>query len=105
MRRLVSALFVACVVALIVAACGSGPSPAPTPTPGGGGNGGGNGGQQPPAVNTAPQIKSIAFSDTRIEVGTPVTITAVVEDAETPVANLEYRWSAETGTFSGNTAV
>ena len=106
MRRIVTAVFVACVVALIVAACGSaGPSPAPTPTPGGGGNAGGNGGQQPPVVNTAPQIKSITFSDTRVEVCTPVTITAVFEDAETPVASLEYRWSAETGTFSGNTAV
>jgi hypothetical protein len=52
-----------------------------------------------------PQIKSITFSDTRVEAGTPVTLTAVVEDAETTFANLEYRWSAETGTFSSNKAV
>jgi hypothetical protein len=102
MRRIAAAGVVVCVTALIVAACGSaGPSPSPTP---GGGNGGGTGAPPPPVVNTPPQITSITFSDTRVEVGTPVTITAVVEDAETPVANLEYRWSAETGTFSGSTA-
>lgn len=61
--------------------------------------------EPPPPVNTAPQIKSIAISDTRVEVGTPVTLTATVEDAETPVANLEFRWSAPTGTFTGNGAV
>lgn len=61
--------------------------------------------EPPPAVNTAPQIKSIVISDTRVEVGTPVTLTATVEDAETPVANLEFRWSAGTGTFTGNGAV
>jgi hypothetical protein len=103
MRRITVAALIIGAAALIAAACGSaGPGPSPTP----GGNGGGNGGQQPPpVVNTPPQIKSITFSDTRIEVGTPVTLTAVVEDAETPVANLDYRWSSETGTFSGNTAV
>lgn len=105
MRRVLPAVFVACVAALIAAACGSGPSPAPSPAPGGGGNAGGNGGQPPPVVNTAPQIKSITFSNTRVEAGTPVTITAVAEDAETPIANLEFRWSADTGTFSGNKAV
>jgi hypothetical protein len=107
MRRVIPAVFVACAAALIAAACGSaGPTPSPTPTPGGGGSAGGNGGQQPPTVvNTAPQIKSITFADTRVEAGTPVTLTAVVEDADTPIANLEFRWSAETGTFSGNTAV
>jgi hypothetical protein len=104
MRRLALVCLVTCVTALIAAACGS-VGPSTSPTPGGGGNGGGNGGQQPPVVNTAPQIKSITVSDTRVEAGTPVTLTAVVEDAETPIANLEFRWSAETGTFSGNTAV
>jgi hypothetical protein len=96
MRRTAVAALVTCTAALIAAACGStGVSPSPTP----------GGGQPPPVVNTAPQIKSITFGEPRVEVGTPVTLTAVVEDAETPVANLEFRWSAETGTFSGNTAV
>jgi len=61
--------------------------------------------EPPPVVNTAPQIKSLTASDTRVEVGTPITLTATVEDLETPVANLEFRWSAQTGTFTGNGAV
>jgi len=56
----------------------------------------------PPPVNTPPEIKSIAVSDSRIETGgPPVTVTAVVEDLETPPAGLTYAWSAETGAFSG----
>ena len=70
-----------------------------TPTPPSGGGGGGGGGGS--VTNTPPQIKSITVSDTRVEVGTPVTLTAVVEDLETPVANLTYEWSALTGSFSG----
>ena len=34
----------------------------------------------------------------------PITLTATVEDAETPVANLTYAWTAETGSFSGTGA-
>jgi len=97
-RRRIAIAVVVCVAALVAAACGSA-GPGPSPTPGGGGQ------QPPPVVNTAPQIKSITVSDTRVEAGTPVTLTAVVEDAETPVANLQFRWSAETGTFSSNKAV
>ena len=100
-RTGVGSLF-ALVAALIVAACGS-PYVAPSPSPGGG-SGGGGVQEPPPVVNTPPQIKSITVSDTRVEVGTPVTLTAVAEDAETPIASLEFRWSADTGTFSGNTA-
>jgi hypothetical protein len=37
-------------------------------------------------------------------VGVPVTLTATVEDAETPVANLTYKWTAENGTFAGEGA-
>ena len=44
----------------------------------------------PPVNNTPPQIKSITASDTRVEVDTPMTITATVEDVETPIANLTY---------------
>jgi hypothetical protein len=78
---------------LIAGACG-GPPISPSPPP------------PPPVVNTPPQIKSIAASDTRVEAGgAPVTMTAVVEDLETPPANLTYTWSAETGTFGGTGAI
>ena len=92
--RLVAAL----TAAVVFGSCG-GPGTQPSPP-----SGGGNGGQQP-QPNTPPQIKSIAVSDPRIEVGTPVTVTAVVEDAETPVANLTYAWtSSAPGTFAGSGA-
>lgn len=93
MRRVLAGAVVATAVSLIVAACGS--STSPTPPPGGG---------QPPPVNTPPQIKSITVPDGRAEVGTPVTVTAVVEDQETPVANLTYAWTADAGTFAGTGA-
>lgn len=56
-------------------------------------------------MNTPPQIKSMTLSDTRAEVGTPTTVTALVEDQETAVANLTHTWTADTGTFSGTGAV
>jgi hypothetical protein len=90
MRRLQAALLVISVTVLAIAGCG-GPGPQPTPQPP----------PPPPPVNTAPQIRSIALSATRAEVGVPITLTATVEDAETPVANLTYAWTADTGTFSG----
>ena len=87
-------------VALTMTACGS-PPITPSPPPGGG-NGGGGVQQPPPVVNHPPTIKTIAASTTRVEVGTPVTLTATVEDSETPTGNLTYTWTAETGTFSGS---
>ena len=97
MRRVLLGIIAACLGAAFITACGSPATPSPNP--------GGGGGGQPPPVNAAPQIKSITASDTRVEVGTPVTLTAVVEDQETPVANLIYTWSADTGTFTGTGAV
>ena len=96
MRRIVSGRLVSLVAASIMGACG-GTTPI-TPTPGGGGNGGGT------TVNTPPQVKSIGVSNTRVEVGTPVTLTAVVEDQETPVANLSFAWTFPSGstTATGN---
>ena len=104
MRRSTALGIAAGVAGLIVAACG-GPRTNPSPIPGGGGNGGGV--EQPPPVNTPPQIKSITVSDTRVETGAPVTLTAVVEDAETPVANLLFAWTfplagSTSGSVSGN---
>ncbi|HYT74584.1 MAG TPA: hypothetical protein VEL79_07545 [Vicinamibacterales bacterium] len=95
MRRVALAALAAALTAAIIAACGGSTPVAPTSS--GSGTGGSGGG----TPNTPPTIKSIAVSDTRIEVGTPVTLTATVEDAETPVDNLTYQWTAATGTFSG----
>jgi len=106
MRRIAAAGLAVCVAALVVTSC-KGPGVSPTETPGGGGTGGGGGQQPPPAVNTSPVVKSITVSDTRVEAGTPVTLTAVVEDAETPVANLSFGWTfpvsgGVTGTSNGS---
>jgi hypothetical protein len=97
MRRLLGTL-VACALAVLVAACG-GANVGPTPNPGGGGNGGSQ--QPPPAINTPPQVKSITVSDARVEAGAPVTLTAVVEDAETPVTSLSYAWTFPPGSITG----
>jgi hypothetical protein len=77
---------------------------APTvPTPSGGGSNGGSGSGGGGAVNTPPVVQSIvAGSDAHAEVGAPITLTATVTDAETPVDQLTYAWSAPTGTFSGS---
>lgn len=94
MGRVVAGGLFACAAAAFVTACGSGPAPSPNP----------GGGTPPPVVivNTPPQIKSTSASAASTEVGTPVTLTAIVEDAETPVGNLTYEWKADTGTFTGS---
>ena len=97
MRRTV----IVCAIAVALAACGGSPI-----KPGGGGTGGGNGGGGGgggvgEVPNTPPVVKAIVASDTRVEVGSPVTLTATVEDAETPVANLAYAWTVPNGTIAG----
>jgi hypothetical protein len=77
------------------AACGgspNGPGPINPPPP------------PPPPVNTPPVIDSITASASRTEVDTDVTLTATVRDAETPVSQLTYAWSADAGTFTGTGA-
>jgi len=79
----------AAAVAVIVGASCSGPTkPGPPP---------------PPTVGpaTPPIIKSIAVPSSRVEAGTDVPITAVIEDAETPLAALAFQWSASAGTIMG----
>lgn len=91
MRSWTAASAAALLGMLAVAGCGgpgTGPTPPPPPPP-------------PPPVNVAPQIRSLTASDARAEVDVPITLTAVVEDAETPVATLTFAWTADTGTFSG----
>lgn len=77
------------IVALAVtgAACGSPNRPTP----------------QPPVVGpaTAPVIRSIAVPTSRVETGRDITITAVVEDAETPLSQLTYVWTSNIGTITG----
>jgi hypothetical protein len=90
MRRVWAGSLVALAAALIMAACGGGAGPTPIPPP-----------PPPPVVNTPPVVKSIAVSDTRVEAGAPVTLTATVEDAETPVANLSFSWTIPPGSVTG----
>jgi hypothetical protein len=81
-------------LATLAGACGGTPSPvAPTPpviVP-------------PIVVNTPPTIESISISSNRVEAGEQVDLTAVVKDAETPIDQLAYTWSAGpvNGTFAG----
>ncbi len=92
MRRTCAA--VAMALAALVVACGGspgGPGPVTPPPP-----------TQP--VNAPPTIESIALGAERVEVTDEVTVTATVRDAETPVAELQYAWSADGGTFSGEGA-
>jgi hypothetical protein len=86
---------VACALAVVAAACGS-KSPL---VPSGGGGNPGNGGGPIDVINTPPVVKSVVASDTRIEAGSPVTLTATVEDAETPVDKLQFAWTLPPGTM------
>lgn len=76
------------------------------PTKGGGG--GGTTTCTPPA-NTPPVIVSIAAQGTRknepadfADVDESIPIAAVVQDAETPLDQLQLTWTASAGTFSGS---
>lgn len=89
-----AAVLVAGLVLLALAGCQGKPPAGPTPPPP----------PPPPPVNTAPQIRSLAASDQRAEVDVPITLTATVEDAETPAAGLTYAWTSDVGTFSGTGA-
>jgi hypothetical protein len=94
--------------ALLVWGCGGSPStPGGVPPP----PGGGGTPPPPPPSNNAPTIQSISVKGTRpnepanfADAGETVQVTADVKDDETPVAQLQYNWSAPTGTFSGTGA-
>ncbi len=60
----------------------------------------------PPTVKitTPPVVRSVTAPTTRVEAGQEFAIAAVVEDAETPLTNLTYVWSANTGTVTGTGA-
>jgi len=73
-------------------ACGGPTKPTPPPPP--------------PMVGpaTPPIIRSITVPVVRVETATDVTITAVVEDAETPLTQLTYLWTANAGAITGTGA-
>lgn len=58
---------------------------------------------KPPVVGnaSAPVIQSIAVPSARVETGQNVAIAAVVEDAETPLTQLAYTWTTNTGVITG----
>ena len=96
MRQFVAGVAAIAVVAALLVACGghsSGPSAPDT------GSGGGTGAN--PGTNTPPAIESITPSTTRVEVNAPITVTAVVTDAETPVSALTFKWTSDNGSFDG----
>jgi len=98
-----SRLMMIALVAAVAAAAGCGgtptrpapvtssPAPTPTPTP------------TVPKPNEAPIITSLTTSSPRAEEDNEVTVTASVEDVDTPVDQLTYAWSATpvNGTFTG----
>ena len=57
----------------------------------------------PPPPNTAPVVRSVTTNRTQVDAGQEVEVTAVAEDAQTPVELLSYEWAAEPpgGTFTG----
>lgn len=101
-RRVLTCVVLAGVVAVLMSACG-GPTPT-TPTPP----------VLPPETppsNNLPVVESITIQGTRpkepagfSDVGENVVVTAKVRDDETPVDQLQYSWSAPLGTFTGTGA-
>jgi hypothetical protein len=87
------------VLAIVILACGCGGSPtgpreiiSPPPVD-----------TTPAKPNEAPVISSLTTAIPRVEADEEVTVTAVVQDAETPIDQLSYQWSAMpvNGEFSG----
>ena len=84
-----SARLAAGVLVVLGAACNGPTTPPPPP---------------PPVVGpaTAPVIRAIAVPSSRVEAGQDITMTAIVEDAETPLSQLTYQWVASAGTITGS---
>lgn len=61
---------------------------------------------KPPDVGpaTPPVVRSITVPAARVETGQDVTISTVVEDAETPLTQLTFIWSANAGMITGSGA-
>jgi hypothetical protein len=99
MRRAATRWIVSVVGLALMSACGGHTPLVPTGSGSGGGGTGGTGGGT--VTNTPPVVKSIVVSNGNAEVGTPITVTATVEDAETALDTLTNTWSAANGTFAG----
>jgi hypothetical protein len=82
-------------LAVLAAACGgsSPTTPREVPTP-----------PAPVVTNTLPVIDAITASQSRVEIDTDVTLTAIVRDAETHVSQLRFDWRADVGTITGDGA-
>jgi hypothetical protein len=97
----VGGLLGGCAAGLILLGCGSSPNgPGSVPAPPGGG--------VTPPPNNPPTIVSIVVQGTRpkepanfADVGDSVQVTANVKDDETPIAQLQFNWSASVGTIAG----
>jgi hypothetical protein len=92
-----SRLVLALCACLLLAACGGSPTAPPPPPP-----------PPPPPANSLPSIDGIAVQGRRAgqparfaDVRETVDVVATVRDAETPVDELTYQWTATTGTFTG----
>ncbi len=75
----------------LAAGCSSGGVTEPTP---------------PPVTNSPPAITLLVTNQDHVEAGAEVDVTATVTDAETPVDQLQFAWSATpaNGTFTGTGA-
>jgi hypothetical protein len=96
-RQWVAATVCAATLTLTLVGCGENtgsPTPPTPPTP------------PPVVVNTPPVIQSIAVSSPRVDATDEIQVTSVVQDAETPLEQLTYTWSASPaiGTFTGTGA-
>lgn len=98
--RFFTSLFVATLLAVLFAGCGGSPTTPPPPPP------------PPPVINppanAAPSIDGITVQGRRpkqpvrfADLKETVDVTATVRDAETPLDDLIYQWSASAGTFTG----
>jgi hypothetical protein len=98
-RRSVTQAAVVTAVALAIGACSGGGSPTqPSPPPP----------VVTPPANALPSIDAIAVQGRRerqparvADLRESVDVTATVRDAETPIDELVYQWSATAGSFSG----
>jgi hypothetical protein len=99
-RPIVGASLATVLCGLLIAACGSSPSgPTPPPPP------------PPPPANSLPIIESIRVKGRRAnqpanfaDLSETIDVAATVHDNETPVAELEFQWTATAGTFEGTGA-